>query len=541
MPRSPLKALVSASTALAAFAALAALLALATEAPLTAGSSKPPRGAGDSKASVHSWLLSLQHEREVIQEFADLLAIPNLASDTPNIERNAAAIQAMLAKRGLQVRLLTLPGAPPIVVGDLLPPAAPTPSGSPAPAAAARTIAFYAHYDGQPVDPAAWQSPPWTPVMRDRGGRDVDWRAAAAIDPEWRLYARSAGDDKAPIVAMLAALDALRAAGKVPSVALRLVFEGEEEAGSPHLAAFLARYPEVLRPDAWVLCDGPVHQSRRPELFFGARGTQDLELTVYGPIKGLHDGHYGNWVPNPAVRLTHLLDSMRDEDGRILIAGFYDEVKPPSPAELAALAAIPGVEPKLRREFRIAGTEGGGRPLNELLMAPALNVRGILSGRVGAQASNTIQTEARASIDFRLVPAETPQSVRALVERHIAAQGYTIVRAAPDDAARMNHPKLVKLEWGAGYPPARTPLDLPLAREVTAIMTAAGHEPVRMPTLGGSIPMYLFQQPNGTPVIGLPIANHDDNQHAANENLRLQNLWDGIEIYAALFAGLAPR
>src|SRR5258708_14702340 len=174
-------------------------------------------------------------------------------------------------------------------------------------------------------------------------------------------------------------------------------------------------------------------------------------------------------------------------------------------------------------------------------MSPALNVRGIVSGPVGAQASNTIQTEARASIDFRLVPAETPESVRALVERHIEAQGYTIVRTTPDDAARLSHPKLVKLEWGSGYPPARTPLDLPLAREIAVLMTAARHEPVRMPTLGGSIPMYLFQQPNGTPVIGLPIANHDDNQHAANENLRLQNLWDGIEIYVALFAGLGPR
>jgi acetylornithine deacetylase/succinyl-diaminopimelate desuccinylase-like protein len=266
-----------------------------------------------------------------------------------------------------------------------------------------------------------------------------------------------------------------------------------------------------------------------------------LELTVYGPIKGLHDGHYGNWVPNPVVRLTHLLDSMRDEDGKILIKGFYDEVRPPTAAEQAAVAAIPKVEPELRREFRIAGTEGGGRPLDEVLMAPALNVRGIQSGHVGEQASNTIQTEARASIDFRLVPAETPESVRALVERHLETQGYKIVRATPDDAARMSQPKLVKVEWGPGCPPARTPLDLPLAREVTAIMTAAGHEPVRMPTVGGSIPMYLFQQPNGTPVIGLPIANHDDNQHAANENLRLRNLWDGIELYAALFAGLQPR
>ena len=202
-----------------------------------------------------------QHEREILQEFSDLLAIPNLANDTPNIQRNAAIIRAMLEKRGLTTQLLTLDDAPPIVVGDLTVPNA------------RRTIAFYAHYDGQPVDPAKWKSDPWKPVMRDRMGSDVDWRRAKAIDPEWRFYARSAGDDKAPIIAMLAALDALQASGDKPSVNLRFVFEGEEEAGSPHLAQYLSKYPKVLRPDAWILCDGPVHQSRRAELFFGARGT----------------------------------------------------------------------------------------------------------------------------------------------------------------------------------------------------------------------------------------------------------------------------
>ncbi len=467
-----------------------------------------------------------QHESQILGEFADLLAIPNLASDTPNIEKNAATIRALLKKRGLTTQLLTLKDAPPIVVGDL---------GAPG---AHRTIAFYAHYDGQPVDPAKWESDPWKPVMRDSSGQEVDWQSAEAIDPEWRLYARSAGDDKAPIIGMLAALDALKASGVRPSVNLRFVFEGEEEAGSPHLAQYLEKYPQVLRPDAWVLCDGPVHQSRRMELFFGARGTVDLELTVYGPSKGLHDGHYGNWVPNPIVRLTHLIDSMRDENGRILIKGFYDEVKPANEAERAAVAKIPDVETDLRHEFEIAATEGEGKHLNELLLQPALNVRGIESGHVGEKASNTIQTEARASIDFRLVPNETPDSIKPLVERHLEAQGYTIVRGVPDAATRMKNPKIVRVDWGAGYPPARTSLDLPLSREIATLMTAAGHEPVRLPTVGGSIPMYLFQQPNETPVIGLPIANHDDNQHSNDENLRLQNLWDGIEVYAALFAGL---
>jgi len=466
------------------------------------------------------------HQREILTEFVELLSLPNLASDAPNINRNAQAIRVLCEKRGLTTKLLTIEGAPPVVVADLSVP------GS------KRTIAFYAHYDGQPVDRAQWKSDPWKPVLLDNAGKEIDWRETKSIDPESRLFARAAGDDKVSIIAMLAALDALRAVNVKPTVNLRFVFEGEEEAGSPHLADYLKKFPDAVRADAWVFCDGPVHQSRRMELVFGARGTLGLDLTVYGPVKGLHDGHYGNWVPNPIVRLTHLLDSMRDENGRILIKGFYDDIRPPTSAETEAISKIPNVEADLRREFEIGSTEGDGKPLNELLMLPGLNQRGIESGHVGAQASNTIPTEARASVDFRLVPNETPESIKLLVERHLEAQGYTIVRQAPDTATRLAHPKIVKVDWGSGYPPSRTPLDLPFSRELASIMTAAGHEPVRLPTVGGSLPMDLFQRGTDIPVIAFPIANHDDNQHAANENLRLQNLWDGIEVFAAFFSSL---
>ncbi|MEY2506162.1 MAG: hypothetical protein QOH01_491 [Verrucomicrobiota bacterium] len=466
------------------------------------------------------------HEKQILAEFAELLSVPNLATDTPNIQRNAEAIRALFEKRGLTARLLKLEGAPPVVVAEL------------AASNAKRTVAFYAHYDGQPVDATQWKTEPWKPVMRDKADKEVDWQNAEAIDPEWRLFARSSGDDKAPIVAMLAALDALREQAVRPSVNLRFFFEGEEEAGSPHLAAYLKKFSEVAHPDAWIFCDGPVHQSRRMELVFGARGTIGVDLTVYGPIKGLHDGHYGNWVPNPIIRLTHLIDSMRDESGKILIEGFYDAVRAPTAAEKEALAKIPDVEADLRREFQIADNEGNGKPLNELLLAPGLNLRGVEAGRVGAQASNTIPTEARASIDFRLVADETPESIKPLVERHITSRGYTIVRNTPDTAARLANPRLVKVEWSSGYPASRTPLDLPFSRELATIMTAAGHDPVRLPTAGGSLPMDLFQQGNNVPVIAFPIANHDDNQHAANENIRLQNFWDGLEVFAAFFSEL---
>jgi len=501
--------------------ALAALPAAARTAREHAASATPATAAA---RAARAWRTA--HERAILSEFAALLAIPNVARDRANIERNVEMLRGMLERRGLAVQVLREADAPPVLVADL-----PGPKG-------ARTLAFYAHYDGQPTDTLSWRGLPWTPVLRDRAGRDVPLDGSGPLDPESRLYARSAGDDKAPIIAMLAALDALRAQRKSPAFHLRLVLEGEEEAGSPHLARTMAARADLLRPDAWLICDGPVHQSGRMLLGFGARGTTSVEVTVYGPVRALHDGHYGNWAPNPIARLSHLLASLRDEAGNVTVPGFSNEVVRTTEAEHAALAAIPDVEPALKGEFQLGGAEGNGEKLNETLMRPAINFRGFQGGAVGERAANAIPTEARASIDFRLVPAQTPESVRAHIEQHLAALGWTVLSSAPDSATRATHDRIVRLDWGAGYPPARTPLDSAFSREVADLLTALGHDPVRMPTLGGSVPMYLFQQPSGTPAIILPIANHDDNQHAPNENLRLQNLWDGIEVFGAMFGGL---
>jgi acetylornithine deacetylase/succinyl-diaminopimelate desuccinylase-like protein len=341
-------------------------------------------------------------------------------------------------------------------------------------------------------------------------------------------------------VGLLTALDALTAAGVAPSINLKFFFEGEEEAGSPHLEEMLRRHGDRLKADAWVLCDGPVHQSRRQQVYFGARGVTDLEITVYGPLHAPHSGHYGNWAPNPAVVLAHLLATLRDTDGRIRVTGYYDDVRPLTAEERQALADVPDVDADLRRAFGLAATEAGGARLVERILLPALNLRGIEAGRVGAAAANAIPTEATASIDLRLVPDQTPEKARRRIEAYLREQGWQIVHDVPDAETRRRHaPRLVRLEWGSGYPPARTRLDLPISRAVVrAIEEATGGPVYRLPTLGGSVPMYLFTERLGVPVVGVPTVNHDNNQHAANENLRLQNLWDGIEVYAALIARL---
>jgi acetylornithine deacetylase/succinyl-diaminopimelate desuccinylase-like protein len=486
--------------------------------------------AGEVRARVRAWREA--HAGPILREFADLVALPNIASDAVAIRRNADAIVKMLERRGIAARLLEVEGSPPAVYGELLTPGA------------RRTLMVYAHYDGQPVVPAQWATGPWTPVLRDgpleKGGREVAFdKADGRTDGEWRLYGRSTGDDKAPIVGVLAALDALRAAGIPPSVNLKLFFEGEEEAGSPHLEAMLTAHAGRLKADVWVFCDGPVHQSRRLQLFWGVRGVMGLEMTVYGPLRSLHSGHYGNWAPNPAVTLAHLVAGLRGTDGRIHVGGLYDDVRPPSATERAAVAEVPNVDQELRAELALAETEPGR--LVERILLPALNVRGLSSGQVGDKAANAIPTEATASIDFRLVPDQTPEKVRARVEAHLAREGWHVVHEAPAADVRRLHARLVRLDWEGGYPPSRTSMDLPVSRAVARVVEeSVGTPVVRLPTMGGSLPMYVFEKVLGVPVIGLPIANHDNSQHAANENLRLRNLWDGIEVYAGLIARLGP-
>jgi acetylornithine deacetylase/succinyl-diaminopimelate desuccinylase-like protein len=193
---------------------------------------------------------------------------------------------------------------------------------------------------------------------------------------------------------------------------------------------------------------------------------------------------------------------------------------------------------RLRREFGIGRTEGHAG-LSASVMGPALNIRGISSGAVGAAANNAIPTQADISIDFRLVPDQTPQAVRTQVERFLTARGWTVVSAAPDLATRLSHSRIIKVNWSSGYPGLRTDLGTPAARALIAsAREAAGGRLALIPMMGGSVPLSLFQQILNVPVVILPIVNHDDSQHAPNENLRLKNLWDGIDSYAATMAEL---
>lgn len=479
------------------------------------------------------------HGAAILAEYAELLRIPNVASDIPNIRRNAEWIRSAFGKRGVTLEILALPASqagaedpasiPPVIHGRL-------------DAGADRTLGIYVHYDGQPVSPAEWAQSPWEPTLYSRalldGGTPIPMpKTGEPIDPEARIYARAAGDDKAPIPCLLAAMDALQAANRRPSSNLVFFFEGEEEAGSPHLGAYMDTYADRLQVDAWLICDGPVHQSRQPQLVFGVRGITALDITLYGATRGLHSGHYGNWAPNPAQLLAELLASMKDADGNVLVEGYYDSADPLGEAERAALATVPEVDEQLRREWGIGWTEGGGQPLTERLLLPSLNVRGLSSANVGTDARNVIPPTATAALDLRLVKGNDPVRMQELVEAHIERQGYTIVREDPDLETRRKHERIAKVTRREGYPAARTSMDHPIVAPLTrAAELAAGGPVIRMPSLGGSLPLYLFNEKLGSTVVIVPVANHDDNQHAANENLRIANLWYGIDLMASILA-----
>ena len=452
------------------------------------------------------------HEQQILQEFTSLLAIPNVASDKANVRRNAETLVAALERRGVSARLLEVSGANPLVFGELKTPGA------------KHTIVFYAHYDGQPVTPEDWENKaPFTPVTK-------------MVNGEPRIYARSASDDKAAIIAQLTALDALQASGIHPKANLRFVWEGEEEAGSTNLGAVLAKYKDELGGDIWLICDGPVDQSGRQTVVFGARGVTGMAITVYGPNRGLHSGHYGNWAPNPAMMLAQLLAGMKDKSGHVLIPHFYDGITPLTSLEKLAVAEAPNNGPMLQKEFALGHTDGNGKTLVELLNEPSLNIDGFASAHVGAQHTNVIPPTATVNIDMRLVKGLDWKTQQQRVVDYIKSQDYFVTSAAPDNQTLISHPYVAFVQLDDGYNAVRTPMDLPIAQEVVSAVESARGPVVKLPTMGGSVPLEMIEKTLGVQTVTVPIANYDNNQHSSNENIRLQNLWNGIETMAALEA-----
>ncbi len=484
-------------------------------------------GANPAADAARTW--RERNEQRILDEYLEFLRIPNVSRDKADVRRNAEHLLGMMRERGLNPRLLESPDSSPLVYGELRT------------AGAKATYVFYAHYDGQPVAPADWASPPFEPLLRsarlDLGGQPITpEERSRGLNPEWRIYARSASDDKAPIMAMMAVLDAFKAAGIKPRANLKFVFEGEEEMGSPHLREQLGTHRDLLRGDVWLMCDGPQHASGRQTLVFGARGTQSVDITLYGANRELHSGHYGNWAPNPALMLAHLLVSMRGADGRVLIDGFYEGVVPLTADERAALAEIPDDDAAEMRNLGLTRVLGSGSRLTEVNQ-PVLNIDGLASGHTGADGVNAVPSNATARLDIRLVKGmDRERTVTRLIE-HVRRQGYFVTEDEPDADLRLKHAAIARVVVNpGGYNAARTALDLPVARKIIATLESVNKPLVLVPTAGGSLPLSIIEGALDVPTITVSVVNHDNNQHAKDENVRLRNLWSGMETLAALLA-----
>lgn len=483
---------------------------------------------GDIRRKVDGYVAA--HQGEVVAELVQALSIPDVASDTANIRRKAELLAGMFRKRGFAASLLETSGNP-LVYAELKNPRA------------ERTLLLYAHYDGQPFDQKLWkQESPFKPILRDGRMEDgaktlADFRDHRRFAPDWRVYARSASDDTSPIVAVLAAVDALQATGLAPASNLKVILDGEEEAGSASLPAAIAKHQDLLKADLLLILDGPVHPSEKPTLVYGARGILTVELTVYGPKFALHSGHYGNWVPNPALRLAQLLASMKDADGRTTVAGYYDGISFTA-EDRAAMAAVPDDAAALRAKFGIGSVDKVGESLQEALQYPSLNVRGLRSAYVGEEARTVVPDQAIAAIDMRLVKETTADAIFAKFTAHVRAQGWHVVSADPDDAERARHPRIVRIVRVEGGSEAyRTSLDDPQAQRLfQALSREMGEPPVRLRTSGGTVPIEPFVRILGVPAVSVPIVNYDNNQHSENENLRLGHFFRGIAIVAIALA-----
>lgn len=463
-----------------------------------------------------------------IKLYREYLSVPNDGHKPDHIVQLSAWVENAFQSRGFKTSRLATADNPLILAERKHP-------------GATRTVLVYLQADGQPVDPSAWvQDDPYTPVLRsqkDGEWQDIPWESIEGeIDPDWRIFARSASDSKGPNIQFLTALDILKHKGITPDFNLKVVIDTEEEMGSPHLPQAVLDNREALAADMLLIFDGPPHRSGKPTLTFGARGISLVTITAYGPRVPQHSGHFGNYAPNPAFHLSQILASMKSEDGRVLIPGYYDGIEV-SDEVREILAAVPDNEAAIRDKIGFKTPDAVAESLQLAVQYPSLNIRGMNSAWIGKQARTIVPGSATAEIDIRLVKESDPERLIGLVRSHIEGLGYTVLDHEPTDAERREHGRLVQFNARTAYRAYRTDFNSDVGRlAYRALVHMNGVDPVRIRTSGGSIPISPFVDTLGIPAVGVPTVNPDNNQHSPNENIRVGNFVEGIGIITGVLA-----
>ena len=465
-----------------------------------------------------------------LPQLKELLAIPNDAHDHADMERNIKWCEQHFKKRGFTTKRLETPAVP-LLLGERK-----------SKNANAQTVLIYLQIDGQPVDPNHWyQDNPYEAVLKEKTA-DGDWQAikwdrlfTEPMDREWRIFARSTADSKGAVNMFLTAIDMIGVEGVEPNFNMKVIMDFEEELGSPNLPKAVTDYKDALSADMLVIFDGPRHITNRPTLTFGARGIATVTLKVFGPYFPQHSGHYGNYIPNPAVRLSQLIASMKDENGRVTIPGFYDGITISEEVK-TILKSVPDDEKVINYKMGIASTDSVATTYQESLQYPSLNVRGMLSGWVGDEVRTIVPSSATAEIDVRLVIESDPNRLLDLIKQHIISEGYHVIDGTPTTRERATHPKICQFTSEISYLAFRTEFDTSIGVWLDkALSKAFGETPIKQRTSGGSIPISPFVNQLGIPAVTVPTVNRDNNQHSPNENIRLGNYIDGIKtIYSIL-------
>jgi len=466
--------------------------------------------------------------KECIKELMEFTSIPNNVYDANQIRNNAEYLRSILERKGIAAELLETPTSRPLVFGELNIPGA------------KQTILIYSHFDGVPVEEEAWHSPPYQPELR----KSIDGQPVKLDDipinkiQEYRIFGRSVADSKNSIIASLAAIEILLQENISPKVNIKFLLDSEEEVESPSLKDLLSSHWDKLKADLVISASGETHQSGLPTIELGFRGILQFNLSVYTGAVDLHSGHFGNFLPNAAFQLSALISSMKNEEGRITIDGFYNEVVPMTAIEKILINKIPNVENEISCKYGIPKPESEGLSLQEMVNLPTLNVRGLSGGYVGKSGRNIIPSHSNAEFDIRLVKGMDPDKTLQLIKNHIWKQGWTLMEEKPTLEDLQAYGKIAVMEKKAGFPATKTSYESKEAQYVIqAVKKVFRDEIVIMPTEGGSLPLYIFDHFNA-PVIGLPVSNFDCNQHTHNENLRVDFFQRAVETYLALFTSL---
>ena len=481
---------------------------------------------GMSQAS-HLYNLSLEKTPDGLEELRSFLSLPNDALYPEDIEKNISWLSEAFQKRGFRTQVLPTSNTPLFFAERFF-------------SSKNKTVLFYMHFDGQGVDPKKWfQDNPYKAVLKEKtpdGYKQIDWeRIKKDPDPEWRIFGRSSSDDKGPIIMFLAAMDLLNEYfGGESKINIKVILDGEEEKGSAQLPPAVEKYKDLLQADYMIINDGPIHNSDQPTVVFGTRGITRIDLTVYGPRTQQHSGHYGNYAPNPVFRMAHLLASMKDQDGRVIIPGYYDGIRL-NAATQKIMQAVPDKAEKIDSIIGVAEPEKVGAYYQEALQYPSLNVRGFQSAWVGSQVRTIVPEKAVASIDIRLVPESDPDRLVGLVREHISGQGYYLIDREPTEKERLSQPRIVKFETGKATLPFRTNMNSPIGKWLDrALLSGMGKDVVMIRIMGGTVPIAPFINALEVPAVIIPLVNNDNNQHAPNENLRIWNFTNGVQVFLSI-------